>query len=103
MLKLTIFNVPGHEFQALGLVKGNVVQSKNIGRDLMAGLKGMAGGEIKGYTEMMTEARQIATARMEKEAEALGANAIIGIHYTSSSVMDGTAEIIAYGTAVKVL
>ncbi|NLD19482.1 MAG: YbjQ family protein [Clostridiales bacterium] len=103
MLKLTIYDVPGREIQAIGLVKGNVVQAKNIGRDLMAGLKGMAGGEIKSYTEMMTEARQIATARMEKEAEALGADAIIGLNFTSSSVMDGTAEIIAYGTAVKFL
>lgn len=101
MLKLTINYVPGKEIEAIGMVKGNVVQSKNIGKDIMAGFKTIAGGEIKSYTEMLAEARQIATVRMEKEAESLGADAVISMRFASSSVMDGTAEIIAYGTAVK--
>lgn len=75
---------------------------KIIGKDIMAGFKTIAGGEIKSYTEMLAEARQIATVRMIKEAEAMGADAIISMRFASSSVMDGTAEIIAYGTAVKI-
>ena len=102
MILLTTNYVPGKEVEALGLVKGNVVQSKNIGKDIMAGLKTIAGGEIKSYTEMLAEARQTATVRMTKEAEALGADAIISMRFASSSIMDGTAEIIAYGTAVKI-
>lgn len=102
MLILTLNYVPGRDVEALGLVKGNVVQSKNIGKDIMAGFKTIAGGEIRSYTEMLAEARQIATARMIKEAETLGADAIISMRFASSSVMDGTAEIIAYGTAVKI-
>ena len=102
MLLLTVNYVPGKDIEALGMVKGNVVQSKNIGKDIMAGFKTIAGGEIKSYTEMLAEARQIATVRMIKEAEAMGADAIISMRFASSSVMDVTAEIIAYGTAVKI-
>lgn len=98
----TIESIPGKEIELLGLVKGNIVQSKNIGRDFMAGMKTLVGGEISGYTEMLTEARQIAVKRMVDEANALGADAVIGIRYGSSSVMQGAAEIIAYGTAVKI-
>ncbi len=87
--------------EVLGLVKGTVVQSKNIGRDFMAGMKTIVGGEIAGYTEMLITARQIATKRMVDEAESLGADAIINIRYGSSAVMNGAAEVIAYGTAVK--
>ncbi len=101
MLTLTTFEVPGKEIEPLGLVKGNVVQAKHIGRDLMAGLKNLAGGEIKGYTELLTESRQIAYDRMLAEAEALGADAIVGLRFSSSQVMEGASEIIAYGTAVK--
>ncbi|HIU26275.1 MAG TPA: YbjQ family protein [Candidatus Copromorpha excrementigallinarum] len=101
MQVVTINYIPGKEIEALGLVKGNVVQSKNIGKDIMAGFKTIAGGEIKSYTEMLAEARQIATSRMVKEAEAMGADAVISARFASSSIMDGTAEIIAYGTAVK--
>ncbi|MGL4484500.1 MAG: heavy metal-binding domain-containing protein [Anaerovoracaceae bacterium] len=101
MLLLTTSHVPGKEIEAIGLVKGNIVQSKNIGRDLMAGLKTIVGGEIAGYSEMLAEARGIATQRMIDEGAALGADAIIEMRYSSSSIMDGTAEIIAYGTAVK--
>jgi len=102
MILVSIETVPGETItEALGLVKGEVVQSKHIGRDFMAGLKTVVGGEIKGYTEMIQEARKIATDRMVKEAEALGADAIVGVKYGSSAVMQGASEILAYGTAVK--
>lgn len=102
MLLLTIDHIPGKNIRALGLVKGTTVQSKNFGKDFMAGMKTLVGGEIKGYTEMLTEARQIATKRMVDEAEALGADAVIGVMYGSAAVMQGAAEIVAYGTAVKI-
>ena len=101
MLLLNIDYVPGKEVESLGLVKGTVVQSKNFGKDFMAGMKTLVGGEIVGYTEMLTEARQIATKRMVDEANALGADAILNIRFGSSAVMQGAAEVIAYGTAVK--
>ena len=101
MLLLNIEYVPGKEIEALGLVKGTVVQSKNFGKDFMAGMKTLVGGEITGYTETLIEARQIATKRMVDEAESLGADAIINIRYGSASVMQGAAEVIAYGTAVR--
>ena len=101
MLLLNIDYVPGKEIEPLGMVKGTVVQSKNIGGDFMAGMKTWVGGEIGGYTEMLVEARQIATKRMVDEAEALGADAVINIRFGSAAVMQGAAEVIAYGTAVK--
>ena len=101
MLLLNIDHIPGKEVEALGLVKGTVVQSKNFGKDFMAGMKTLVGGEIVGCTEMLTEARQIATKRMVDEASALGADAILNIRFGSSAVMQGAAEVIAYGTAVK--
>lgn len=102
MKLVNIDYLPGEEItEVLGLVKGTVVQSKNIGRDFMAGMKTIVGGEIVGYTEMLITARQIATKRMVDEAESLGADAVINIRYGSSSVMNGAAEVIAYGTAVK--
>ena len=101
MLLLNIDSVPGKEIEPLGMVKGTVVQSKNIGRDFMAGMKTLVGGEIVGYTEMLIEARQIATKRMVDEAETLGADAVINIRFGSAAVMQGAAEVIAYGTAVK--
>ena len=101
MKLLNIDYVPGQEIEALSIVKGTVVQSKNLGRDFMAGMKTLVGGEIAGYTEMLTEARQIATKRMVDEAKKLGADAVINIRFGSSSVMQGAAEIVAYGTAVK--
>ena len=101
MLLLNIDYVPGKEVEPLGLVKGTVVQSKNFGKDFMAGMKTLVGGEIVGYTEMLVEARQIATKRMVDEANALGADAIVNIRFGSSAVMQGAAEVIAYGTAVK--
>ena len=93
--------IPGQDIEALGLVRGAVVQSKNFGKDFMAGMKTLVGGEIRGYTEMLNEARAIATKRMVDEAENLGADAVINIRYGSSAIMQGAAEIVAYGTAVK--
>ena len=101
MKLLNIDYIPGQEIEALGIVKGTVVQAKNVGRDFMAGMKTLVGGEIVGYTEMLTEARQIATKRMVDEANKLGADAVINIRYGSSSVMQGAAEVVVYGTAVK--
>ena len=101
MLLLNIDYVPGKEVEPLGLVKGTVVQSKNVGKDFMAGMKTLVGGEITGYTEMLVEARQIATKRMVDEATALGADAVINVRFGSSAGMQGAAEVIAYGTAVK--
>ncbi|MBO7334094.1 MAG: YbjQ family protein [Lachnospiraceae bacterium] len=101
MKLVSIDNIPGKEYEALGIVKGTIVQTKNIGRDFMAGMKTLVGGEIVGYTEMLNEARQLATKRMVDEAEAMGADAIVGVRYGSSQVMQGAAEVIAYGTAVK--
>ena len=96
MLLLNIEYIPGKKIEALGIAKGSVVQSKNFGKDFMVG------GEIESYTQMLTEARQIATKRMVDDAEAMGADAVIGIRYTSASVMQGAAEITAYGTAVRI-
>ena len=101
MLLVNINHIPGREFEALGMVKGCVVQSKHFGKDFMAGMKTLVGGESVGYTEMLIEARQIATKRMVDEAKALGADAVVGVTYGSSAVMQGAAEVIAYGTAVK--
>lgn len=101
MKLVSIETIPGQEFEALDLVKGTVVYSKNIGRDFMAGMKTLVGGEIVGYTEMLNEARAIATKRMADAAEELGADAVVGLRYASSSVMQGAAEVVAYGTAVK--
>ena len=102
MKLVSIETIPGQEFEALDIVRGMVVYSKNFGRDFMAGMKTLVGGEITGYTEMLVEARQIATKRMVDDAEAMGADAVIGIRYTSASVMQGAAEITAYGTAVRI-
>jgi uncharacterized protein YbjQ (UPF0145 family) len=93
--------VSGKEIQTLQMVRGSIIQSKNIGKDIMSGLKTIVGGELKGYSEMMNEARAIATKRMVEEAEELGADAVINIRYASSAVMSGAAEILAWGTAVK--
>ena len=102
MLLLNIEYIPGKKIEALGIAKGSVVQSKNFGKDFMAGMKTLVGGEIESYTQMLTEARQIATKRMVDAAEALGADAVVGLRYASASVMQGAAEITAYGTAVRI-
>jgi uncharacterized protein YbjQ (UPF0145 family) len=101
MMMLNIDYVPGKEFEVLGIVKGSTIQSKHMGKDIMSGLKTLVGGELKAYTEMMNDARAIATKRMVEEAEGMQADAILNIRYASSAVMAGAAEILAYGTAVR--
>lgn len=91
----------GRELETLQLVKGSVVFSKNVVRDIFAGLKTIVGGEIKGYTEMLNDARQIAIQRMIEEATMIGADAIVNVRFSTSSIMANSAEIIVYGTAVK--
>ena len=95
-------DVPGHEIEeVLGVISGNVVQSKHVGRDIGAAFKTIIGGEIKGYTDMLTEARQIAISRLVDEARKLNADAVVNIRFATSSIMSGAAEILAYGTAVR--
>ena len=103
MKLLSIEYIPGAEIEALGMVKGTIVQTKNVGKDFMAGMKTLVGGEIVGYTQKLEEARQIAVKSMVDEAIELGADAIIGVRYGSSQLMAGAAEVIAYGTAVRIL
>lgn len=93
--------ITGKKLEMLSLVKGSTIQSKNIGRDITQGLKTLIGGELGAYTEMMNDARVLATQRMTEEAEALGADAVVNIRYATSAIMQGAAEVIAYGTAVK--
>lgn len=101
MLLVNTDYITGRELEMLGLVKGSTIQTKNLGRDISQSFKTLVGGELKAYNEMMNEARAIATKRMCAEAEALGADAIVNIRYASAAVMQGAAEVIAYGTAVK--
>ena len=93
--------ISGKQLETLTLVKGSTIQSKHMGKDIAQAFKTLVGGELKAYNEMMNEARAIATKRMVAEAEALGADAIVNIRYASSAIMQGAAEVIAYGTAVK--
>ncbi len=93
--------ISGKDLETLSIVKGSTIQSKHIGKDISASFKTLVGGELKAYNEMMNEARAIATKRMVEEAETLGADAIVNIRYASSAIMQGAAEVIAYGTAVK--
>ena len=93
--------ISGKELETLSLVKGSTIQSKNIGKDIAQSFKTLVGGELKAYNQMMNEARALATKRMVAEAEELGADAVVNIRYASSAVMQGAAEVIAYGTAVK--
>lgn len=101
MKLVNIDYIPGKELEILDLVKGTTVYCKNFGKDFMAGMKTLVGGEIESYTDMLITARQIATKRMVDEAERLGADAVINVRYGSSSLMQGAAEVIVYGTAVK--
>lgn len=101
MLLLTLNYVPGKEIEALGIVKGTTVQTKNFGKDFMSSMKTLVGGELTAYTEMLNESRQLATKRMVDEAEELGADAVINIRYGSASMMQSAAEVVVYGTAVK--
>ncbi|AGH80864.1 hypothetical protein PCNPT3_04645 [Psychromonas sp. CNPT3] len=102
MIYSTTETIPGKEItEILGVVTGNVVQSKHIGRDIMASLKSIIGGEIRGYTEMLTEARDIAVQRLIENANQKGADAVVGIRFTTSAIMDGSCELMVFGTAVK--
>jgi uncharacterized protein YbjQ (UPF0145 family) len=102
MILSNIDNVPGREIVAyLDLVQGSTVRTKHLGRDIAAGFKNMMGGELRGYTELLQDARSEATKRMVEAADALGADAVVNVRYTTSSIAGGAAELFAYGTAVK--
>ena len=104
MILTNIEAVPGHTItRHLGLVQGNSVRAKHVGRDLMAGLKNFFGGELKGYTELLNESREEATQRMQAQAVALGGNAVINVRFATSSVAPGAAELFVYGTAVVLI
>ena len=95
--------VPGKTIvEFYGVVSGNTVRAKHVGRDIMAGLKNIVGGELKGYTELLQESRQEAIARMVEQAQSMGANAVVNVRFATSSVAQGAAELFAYGTAVRV-
>ncbi len=102
MILTTSNNIAGRQIrETLGLVRGNTIRAKHIGKDILAGLRNIVGGEIKEYTEALNEAREEAMKRMLKQAEELGADAIVGIRFTTSQIMSGAAELLVYGTAVK--
>ena len=101
MIIVNTETIPGKNFESLGLVKGSTIQSRHVGKDIMAGLKTLVGGELTTYSEMLNAARAQATKRMVDEAEKLGADAVVNVRYASSAVMQGAAEILVYGTAVK--
>ena len=103
MLLLNIDYIPNRKIEALGLVKGSVVQAKSFGKDFMSGMKNLVGGEVEAYTDLLIKARQIATKRMVDDAQALGADAVLNIRYTSSSIMQGAAEVTVYVTAVRIV
>ncbi len=103
MILSNVETVPGrHIVEHYGLVQGSTIRAKHVGRDFMAGLKNIVGGELKGYTELLQDSRKEATARMIAQGEELGANAIVNVRYATSSVAQGAAEILCYGTAVRV-
>ncbi|BER92912.1 MAG: hypothetical protein PWP60_1486 [Candidatus Atribacteria bacterium] len=102
MIVSTLSEVPNKKIrEVLGIVQGSTIRARWLGKDIMAALRTLVGGEIKEYTEMMNKARQLAIERMLEEAHALGADAVLGVRFSTSMVMSGAAEIIAYGTAVK--
>lgn len=101
MILVNTETISGKELEMLGLVKGSTIQSRNVGRDITQSFKTLVGGELKEYTDMMNEARALATKRMVAEAESLGADGIVNVRYASAAVMQGAAEVMAYGTAVK--
>lgn len=103
MILTNVETVPGKKIvQHFGLVQGSTIRAKHVGKDIMASLKNIVGGELKGYTQLLTEARKEATDRMVQQAQQLGANAIVNIRYATSSVAQGAAELFAYGTAVRI-
>jgi uncharacterized protein YbjQ (UPF0145 family) len=103
MIVVNTETIPGHQIVEMkGMVQGNTVRAKHAGRDIMAGLKNIVGGELKGYTELLTESRREATQRMMAQAEQLGANAVVNVRFTTSAVTAGASELYAYGTAVVI-
>jgi uncharacterized protein YbjQ (UPF0145 family) len=103
MIVVTTDSIPGKRVvKTLGLVKGNTIRARHVGKDILAGLKGLVGGEISEYTKMVAESREQSLDRLLEEAEALGANAVVGLRFTTASMMQGAAELLAYGTAVIV-
>ena len=103
MILVNTETISGKDLETLGLVKGSTIQTVNAFRDIGAGLKTLVGGELTRYNDMMNDARALATKRMVAEAEAMGADAVVCVRYASSAIMQGAAEVIAYGTAVKFL
>ena len=101
MVVVSIDHIPGHDFEILGMVQGAMVQTVHMGKDIFNGLKTLVGGELTSYTEMMNSSRATAISRMIENANAIGADAIINVRFTTSSVMQGASEVLAYGTAVK--
>ena len=101
MLLATTFNIPGRDIsKTLGLVKGNTIRARHVGKDIMAGLRGLVGGELHEYTKLLAESREQAIDRMIEDARLLGANAIVGVSFTTSVMAQGSAELMAFGTAV---
>lgn len=95
--------IPGRQIvEFYGVVTGNTVRAKHVGRDIMAGLKNIVGGELKGYTELLQDSRREATERMIEQAQSMGANAVVNVRYATSSISQGAAELFAYGTAVRI-
>ena len=103
MLLVTTNGIEGKKLETLGLVKGSTIQTVNLVKDIGSGLKTLVGGELKGYNEMMEKARDMATSRMIDEAERMGADAVVGVRFATSAIMQSAAEVMAYGTAVKIL
>jgi uncharacterized protein YbjQ (UPF0145 family) len=102
MIITNVENVPGKIIaEHFGIVQGSTVRAKNVGRDIMASLKNLVGGELKGYTELLNEARQESLERMEEQAKTMGANAVVNVRFATSSVAQGASELFAYGTAVR--
>jgi uncharacterized protein YbjQ (UPF0145 family) len=103
MIVVNTETVPGHRVvEALGVVRGSTIRAKHLGKDIMASLRNIVGGEVKEYTEMLTETRNESVQRMKQEARALGADAVVNLRFTTSQVMAGAAELLAYGTAVRI-
>lgn len=103
MILTTTDFIPGYEIiEILGIARGNTIRARNIGRDIVAVLKNIVGGEIEEYTKLMAESREQALDRLKQDAQSMGANAVVGIRFTTSYIMSSAAEILAYGTAVKI-
>lgn len=102
MMIVSTDNIPGHEIEALGMVKGSTIQTVNMFKDIGSGFKTIVGGELKNYNKMMDDARDIATKRMVQQAEEMGADAVVAVRFATSAIMQSAAEIMVYGTAVKV-